>query len=357
MNKATSYGLVLLAASAAGTRSALAWTGPGGVAQSGRAGVFFFLGASGPASARTAQGYLGVDVRDVTADQLAALKLKEARGAEIVLVDHDAPAGKCGLREHDVVLRMNGQPIDGEDQVRRMLRETPPGKTVVLVISRDGQQITVTAQMANREEVERQAWEKHFTVPEPPDPPPAPSESDNSGFLSGPAPSIAPHGNSFMGSILMSPAYTGAMLETMSSQLADYFGVPSGAGLLVRSVEANSPAALAGMRAGDVLVRANAETISSTSDWARAIRNSRGHPLTVVVLRDKKEQTLTLTPDGKKRSSLEQPANGQPAKDQPANEQPANGQPANGPPPSDRPTPAPDSNAVAHVGFSWMPAL
>ena len=324
MNKATSYGLVLLAASAAGTRSALAWTGPGGVAQSGRAGVFFFLGASGPASARTAQGYLGVDVRDVTADQLAALKLKEARGAEIVLVDHDAPAGKCGLREHDVVLRMNGQPIDGEDQVRRMLRETPPGKTVVLVISRDGQQITVTAQMAvSQEEVERQAWEQHLSVPEPPA-----ESSDNAGgdFSSSPAsPSPVIRGNSFIGTMLMNPSYTGAMLEKMSSQLADYFGVPSGAGLLVRSVVANSPAALAGMHAGDVVVRADTKAVTTTGDWAKAIKNSHGRPLTVVVLRDKKEQTLTLTPDGKKRSSVEQPA------------------------------PDPDPGAVAHAGFSWMP--
>jgi S1-C subfamily serine protease len=116
-------------------------------------------------------------------------------------------------------------------------------------------------------------------------------------------------GNSFIGTLLMNPSYTGAMLEKMSSQLATYFGVANGAGLLVRSVEDNSPAAMAGMHAGDVVLRANAHPVTSTADWVKAIRNSHGHPLSIVVLRDKKEQTLTLTPDSKKRSSLDSPDN------------------------------------------------
>jgi S1-C subfamily serine protease len=286
MKRALGYALVLLAAWAAATRCARA-------------------SSAGAPAARAAQGYLGVDVRDVSEDQLAVLKLKEARGAEIVLVDHDAPAGKAGLREHDVILRMNGQAIDGEEQLRRMLRESPPGTPLTLLVSRDGQRITVTTQTANRDEVERQAWEQHLTVPEPL----PPAEIDGGIFFAAPpSPTPSARGNNFLGPMLMSPSYTGAMLETLSSQLADFFGVPGGTGLLVRSVEANSPAALAGMRAGDVVVQANAKAVASTSDWTRAIRDSHGRPLAVVVLRDKKEQTLTLTPDSKRRSSLEQPS-------------------------------------------------
>ena len=157
MKRALGYALVLLAAAAAATPCARA-SGPDAV----RVALFFLSGAP---AVRAGQGYLGVDVRDVTEDQLAALKLKEARGAEIVLVDHDAPAGKAGLREHDVILRVNGQAIVGEEQLRRMLRESPPGTTIVLLVSRDGQQMSVTTQTANREEVERQAWEQHLTSP------------------------------------------------------------------------------------------------------------------------------------------------------------------------------------------------
>ena len=303
MKSVFGYGLILLAATTlpTSTPSALAWGG-GSEVEVGTGDALFFFG-SGPATVRGAQGYLGVDMRDVPADQVVALKLKEARGAEIILVDHDAPAGKAGLREHDVVLQMNGQAINGEDQIRRMLHELAPGKAITLVVSRDGQQITVTTQMANREEVERQAWEQHLTVPEPQAPP---SDTAGSDFSpTSPGPSM--RGNSFIGGMLMNPSYTGAMLEQMSTQLADYFGVSSGVGLLVRSVQPDSPAALAGMRAGDVVLQADARPVANTNDWAKAIKNSQGHPLTIVVMRDKKQQTLTLTPDSKKRSGVDQP--------------------------------------------------
>lgn len=305
MKSAFGYGLILLAAStlSISTPSAFAW-GNGSEVEPG-AGVALFFFGSGPATVRGAQGYLGVDVRDVPPDQVAALKLREARGAEIILVDHDAPAGKAGLREHDVVLQLNGQAIEGEDQIRKMLHECPPGKAITLLVSRDGQLITMTPQMSTKEEVERQAWAQHLTVPDPQAPSSDVAGSDFSPAGNSPAP--VERGNSFIGTMLMNPSYTGAMLEQMSTQLADYFGVSSGAGLLVRSVQPDSPAAEAGMRAGDVVVLADAKPVASTAEWAKAIKNSHGHSLTIVVMRDKKQQTLTLTPDSKKRSSVDQP--------------------------------------------------
>lgn len=271
------------------------------------AGPEAFAMRAAPPAARSVQGqgYLGVDLRDVSEDEVVPLKLKDTRGAEVVLVDHDAPAGRAGLREHDVVLQMNGQPIVSQDQIRRMLHDCPAGRTVALLISRDGQQMTLTARLSTREEVEREAWAQHVTLSEP---------QDASGFgdsTSGPSlaasssPSPVHAGNSFIGSILMNSSYTGAMLEQMSQQLAQFFGVNSGSGLLVRSVVDNSPAAMAGMRAGDVVIRANERTIATTGDWAKVIKSSHGKPLSVVVLREKQEHTLTLTPDAHHRSSLE----------------------------------------------------
>jgi len=302
MKRALSLGLVLLTAAASNALAGGPEAAPSGPAGDGS---FFFVGAAASPPNRSAPGYLGVDVRDIAPDQVAALKLKDARGAEIVLVDHDAPAGKAGLREHDVVLQMNGQAIESRDQIRRMLHDSPPGKTITLLISRDGQLTTITAQMSTQEEVERQASEQHILVP---DPQATLAETPDPGYTPGSGYSAtAPRGNGFIGTLLMNPSYTGAMLEKMSTQQATYFGVPSGLGLLVRTVVPNSPAANAGLQVCDVIVRANDKPLSSANDWSKAIKNSHGKSLAIVVLRDKKELNLTLTPDGKKRSSLEQP--------------------------------------------------
>src|SRR5271169_3166375 len=83
--------------------------------------------------------YLGVDTRDITADRLATLHLKDERGVEVTMVDQDAPAGKAGLKEQDVILTLNGTDVQSVEQLRRMIRETPPGRVVTLGVSRNGQ--------------------------------------------------------------------------------------------------------------------------------------------------------------------------------------------------------------------------
>ncbi len=264
-------------------------------------------------SGKLTQGYLGVDVRDVSDDQGASLKRKDARGAEIVHVDHDGPAGKLGLQKCDVILEMNGQKIEGQEQFRRMLRETPAGRSVTLVISRDGQQQTMTTQLADREEVERRAWEQHLVVPGP---------GSDPGFNS----ARPPHaGNGFLHAdplsglgararrdllrppAVLNPSFTGAQLEVMGPQLGEFFGVEGTAGLLVRSVEVNSPAADAGLRAGDVVVRINRIAVADGNAWSKTIHQNKGKPVQLVVLRDRREQTMTLVPDTKKRSSVAWP--------------------------------------------------
>lgn len=280
-------------------------------------GIQFF-----PLLEHSTQGYMGVNIRDVNNEQLGALKLKEARGVEIVLLDHDGPACTAGMREHDVILQMNGQMVEGEEALKRMLKETPAGRTVTFLVSRDGQLQTISLTLANREEVERQAWEKHTVVQDPFTTQPrvargAASSGSNSSVLSGGgnngagmagngflnSPSGSARSKGFLGTLTtMNSSYTGAVLTPLAPQLADYFGAQ---GLLVNSVEANSPAASAGMRAGDVVIRVNSTPIASEKVWAKAIHENRGRNVAVVVLRDKKEQTLNLVPDGKKRSSLE----------------------------------------------------
>src|ERR1700730_5046031 len=118
--------------------------------------------------------YLGVDISDVTTERLAVLKLKEEKGVEVTMVDQDAPAGKAGIKEHDVILTMNGTPIESGTQIKRMIRETPAGRLVTFELSRDGQPLTIKVQLADRRK--QYAWTGHpnskdFHVEIPPVPP------------------------------------------------------------------------------------------------------------------------------------------------------------------------------------------
>lgn len=229
-----------------------------------------------------ASGYLGVGTRDIDSESAGQLKLKDARGAEIVTVDHDAPAAKAGLRVHDVILEMNNQTIAGDAQLHRMLRETPPGSTVTLVVSRDGQEQTFTIQLADRSTLEADAWSQHVPVPEP----------DGGDSLA--LPSGSSLGNGFLSGLGMNPLYTGLQLDMLGPQLANYFGVHSGQGLLVKRVDDNSPGAAAGLRAGDVIERVNGAIVATTSQWDHAIHANRGKTIQLTVVRDRKEQTMNM---------------------------------------------------------------
>lgn len=229
-----------------------------------------------------ASGYLGVGTRDIDSDSAAQLKLKDARGAEVITVDHDAPAAKAGLRVHDVILEMDSQIIAGEAQLRRMLRETAPGSTITLLVSRDGQQQTFTIQLADRSTLEADAWSQHVPVPGPDD--------DSSLAL----PSGSSFGNRFLPGLGMNPLYTGLQLDMLGPQLANYFGVHSGQGLLVKRVDENSPGAAAGLHAGDVIVRVNGAIMATTGQWDHVIHANRGKQIQLTIVRDRKEQTVTM---------------------------------------------------------------
>src|SRR5712672_753231 len=118
--------------------------------------------------------YLGVDIADVTTERLGALKLKQEHGAEVTMVDQDAPAGKAGLHEHDVIVSLNGTAVESAAQLRRMIKETPPGRLVNLGVSRDGQPMTIKVQLADRRK--SMAWEPqvHVDMPRMPEMPTMP---------------------------------------------------------------------------------------------------------------------------------------------------------------------------------------
>lgn len=238
------------------------------------------------------RSYLGVGVADVTSERVQALKLKDDRGVEVVQVDQDAPAGKAGLKEHDVIVGFNGTPVESQEQFKRLMRETPPGRTVSLDITRDGQAQNIKVQLADRKKLESTVW---------------PREPQDFAFVVPPAPPV-PAMPDFPRvwneqSFTRIRTSSGVTLESLTPQLGDYFGVKNGEGMLIRSVQKGSAAETAGLRAGDVIVKVGDQKIADNSDWREALRNGKNGKVSIVVVRDKKELTLTMSVPARRSDS------------------------------------------------------
>jgi len=222
----------------------------------------------------SSQGYLGVEIVDVDADKAQALKLKEVRGAIVTLIDHDAPAGQIGLKVNDVVLQLNGQNVEGAEQLGRMLKEIPPGRKVSIEISRDGNIQTMAVELADRQVLGHDVWNKidnrGDVFAQPP----------SMGILPG-AGDVPPAGGGFHLPFFGSSLNVGALLEPLTSQMAEYLGVPSG--LMVKQVARKSEAALAGLKAFDVILKVGAEPVTNLAGWDRALRSNQGKPVQVTI--------------------------------------------------------------------------
>jgi serine protease Do len=221
--------------------------------------------------------YLGVRLVDIDADRARTLKLPEERGVEVTSVEEDSPAAKAGIKTGDVLLKYNDENILGAQQFVRLVRETPQGRKVNVQIWRDGKTQTTV--------VTTGAPKLHFEMPptfvgfNPPD----------MRFLPVDTPTVL---MAWKNSLL------GVECESLDSQLAQYFGVKHGA--LVRSVGKGSPAEKAGIKAGDVLTAIGDRSVATAHDMIsyERLAHEPGKPISVSLVRDHKQMTVSLVPLG-----------------------------------------------------------
>jgi serine protease Do len=272
-----------------------------GVCLAGLFGSAIFAEPPAPARARTAarrvivqreSSYLGIAVVEIEADRAKALHLKEARGVEVTCVDQDSPASKAGLKPGDVVLEYNGERVQGGEQFVRLVRETPPGHNVALVVVRNGANQTLTATIAQRQPAAL-AFEldgDNFAMAVPPLPPMPPMQ---------PLPGVRMPDipRAFM--TWRSPAL-GIESESLNPQLAEFFGVKDG--VLVRSVIKDSSADKSGFKAGDVIIKVDGEKVASPREISSILQASRSKKtLPVTVIRRQKEVVLNVVLDENSR--------------------------------------------------------
>lgn len=245
-----------------------------GVPGSDSDAVTVFLGGEGAS-------WLGVGTQEVTSENAKELKLPAERGVVVDRITPDSPAAKAGLKEKDVITELDGQRVEGAAQFRRMIHEIPAGRPVQLTVWRDGRAQTITATLGKAEQGRRTFMNAApgafaFRMPEMPEIPPM----------------------EFDGGMMMFPGAhprLGIDAEDIGGQLGAYFGAPDSEGVLVRGVNAGSPAEKAGVKAGDVITSFDGERIRSLGDLRqRLAAKTDDKPSKLGILRNKSEMTLDV---------------------------------------------------------------
>ena len=224
-----------------------------------------------PAIAMGSGGFLGVYLAEVDDAAVDRLRLPGERGALISEVSEEGPAAKAGLRKDDVIVGFNGKSVESIAELSRMVRETPAGRTVSLDVIREGESRQLSVELGERPGM---VW--------------LGPDIDRSGIFV--MPGDGEHGEhrlfAFAGR-----GRLGVQLQPLSDQLAEYFGVEGGA--LVASVREDSPAAKAGLKAGDVITRVGDQEVDDAGDVARAIHDAEEGSISITVVRDGDTRTLT----------------------------------------------------------------
>lgn len=257
--------------------------------------------------------FLGVYAEDINKENMARYGMREARGVGITQVVKDSPAEKAGLKKDDVIVRFEGDSVTSVRKLNRLVSEVAPDQTVKLGISRGGgeQEVSVTIGKRNQSmnAFERlQGLEgmrgleelkglegleglkdlkgldkmKEFNWTMPPN-------ANVWKWQGGP-------GEDGMIFALGNHRRIGASTMQLTKQLADYFGIADGQGVLVTSVADDSPAAKAGLKAGDVITAIDGDKIEGAGDLARGINKKKDGDVTLTVIRSKNQRTITVTP-------------------------------------------------------------
>ncbi|RMF57010.1 MAG: DegQ family serine endoprotease [Calditrichaeota bacterium] len=202
------------------------------------------------------RGWLGVYIQDVNQNLAKALKLKVKEGVLIADVVEDSPADKAGIKEGDVVIKLNGKPVTNSAQLRNEIAATRPGTKVKLTVLRDGDEKTITVELGTLE-------------PE----------------------KVSPESQEKVQKLL------GIQVEPLTSELAQQYGLKSSLkGVVVTTINPNSNAARAGLREGDLIMQVNKKDIESMQDFLDAIKDvKRGDTILFKVMRRKNSFFIAFT--------------------------------------------------------------
>lgn len=254
--------------------------------------------------------YLGVELRDVNKDNFSQYGISEVRGVAVEKVTENSPAAKAGIQKGDVIVRFDGENVSSARKLQRLVSEVAPDHQAKVTVLRGGKETDVNVIVGKREAAMTEGTFFYEAVP-------------NMGF---PNIQVMPQGNGeFNLRIPRSgdmPEMEGSNVERrvivreggrqigvgiapLTKQLGEYFGVTDGKGLLVSEVRENSPAAKAGLKAGDVIVAADGKSVGESEELVDAINVKKDGDVTLTVIRNKKKETVKVTPENSKDNGNE----------------------------------------------------
>ena len=231
----------------------------------------------------TSGAYLGIEMEDVNASNLSKYKLNSERGVIVRSVVKGSPAEAANIKEDDVILEFGGYQVWSSLQMSRFVRETPVGRKVDLVVSRDGKRISLSAKLEKREgqtELSRRnplpeelfgPGQRSFQFRWP--------DGSGSGATEGPSVDSRPR--------------LGVTVQPLTDQLSEFLGVPNKKGVLVSSVAEGSPSAGI-LKSGDVIISVDGKGVDSPADLPQMIRAKSEGSVKLTVIRDKKEISVTV---------------------------------------------------------------
>lgn len=263
---------------------------------------FVWVGEEDPGSGRdlfSGKGgpYIGVYLEEVDAEAVKKLDLKEESGARITRIAEGSPAEKAGLKDGDVIVRWNREQVHGVSQLKRMVSETPVGRSVLLTVVREGKEkdLKITVR-------ERKAGPGEFGFFH------GGEERDIREYVL--PPHVFPHGKEMkmymddMKIHAFGKPRLGVRLQDLTDQLAEYFRLGDRPGVLITSVIEDSAAEQAGLKAGDILLSIEGEKTATVGDVMEAIGEREEGDVKVNVLRRGEEKTFTATLEKKHEPDL-----------------------------------------------------
>ena len=222
------------------------------------------------AAEKEERGYLGVAVKSLNSAEREKLGVKN--GVEVVSIEKESAAAKAGIKENDVIQLVNNEKIRDPQDLVEIISEQDAGKTVKIGLWRDGKALELTASLDKRERSRHFAWEgKKIKMPR----------------------------------LIGSRAYLGVVLQDLNADLAAYFGVKTGEGVLIVKVEKDTPAEKAGLKAGDVVVQMGEKAVKDAGTVHEALADlKKGDVIAISVIRHGKKETVKAEPDFNRHQSI-----------------------------------------------------